>query len=187
MSPSRSSRRWCSRKRSTATSTRPTLHGTKQFLPFAYLLTALLFARSGLYAERAAASRADADRRVAVRGGLRGADLRGRQRRTLLELLPLLRLARIRDLLCRVVARASMSGVTGVLLRAAGYRRRAVLVGSGKHIARRCPRARRRAALGRSRSSASSRRRRCPSQRAALAGFAATTWSRSSARHGSTR
>ena len=27
--------------------------GTKQFLPFAYLLTALLFARSGLYAERA--------------------------------------------------------------------------------------------------------------------------------------
>ncbi|HYM56215.1 MAG TPA: sugar transferase, partial [Solirubrobacteraceae bacterium] len=28
-------------------------HGTKQFLPFAYLLTALLFARSGLYAERA--------------------------------------------------------------------------------------------------------------------------------------
>jgi hypothetical protein len=28
-------------------------HGTEQFLPFAYLLTALLFARSGLYAERA--------------------------------------------------------------------------------------------------------------------------------------
>src|ERR1700686_2490687 len=27
-------------------------HGTKQFLAFAYLLTALLFARSGLYAER---------------------------------------------------------------------------------------------------------------------------------------
>src|SRR6266404_7940519 len=29
------------------------LHGTEQFLPFAYLLTALLFARSGLYAARA--------------------------------------------------------------------------------------------------------------------------------------
>src|SRR5271155_5917918 len=29
------------------------VHGTKQFLPFAYLLTALLFARSGLYAARA--------------------------------------------------------------------------------------------------------------------------------------
>ena len=28
------------------------LHGTENFLPFAYLLTALLFARSGLYAER---------------------------------------------------------------------------------------------------------------------------------------
>jgi exopolysaccharide biosynthesis polyprenyl glycosylphosphotransferase len=27
-------------------------HGTRQFLPFAYLLTALLFARSGLYAQR---------------------------------------------------------------------------------------------------------------------------------------
>ena len=29
------------------------LHGTEQFLPFAYLLTALLFANSGLYSERA--------------------------------------------------------------------------------------------------------------------------------------
>src|ERR1700730_6950261 len=29
------------------------MHGTERFLPFAYLLTALLFARSGLYAARA--------------------------------------------------------------------------------------------------------------------------------------
>ena len=31
----------------------PALHETERILPFAYLLTALLFARSGLYAERA--------------------------------------------------------------------------------------------------------------------------------------
>ena len=41
----RSSRRWYSRKRCTARCARPRrLHETEQFLPFAYLLTALLFA-----------------------------------------------------------------------------------------------------------------------------------------------
>ena len=39
--------------------------------PFAYLVTALLFARSGLYADRAAAPGPDADRRLAVPGDAR--------------------------------------------------------------------------------------------------------------------
>ena len=53
-----------------------------------------------------AAARALADRRLAVPGRLRRADLRGRQRRTLLELLPLLRLARVRAALRVLAARA---------------------------------------------------------------------------------
>ena len=40
------------------------VHGTEHFLPFAYLLTALLFARSGLYAERALRPGLLADRRA---------------------------------------------------------------------------------------------------------------------------
>ncbi len=72
------------------------LHGTERFLPFAYLLTALLFARSGLYAERA--QRPGLSRIVGslFQVAFVALHLRGRQRRTLLELLPLLRLARVR-------------------------------------------------------------------------------------------
>jgi hypothetical protein len=73
-------------------------HGTKQFIAFAYLLTALLFARSGLYSARAL-RRSLPDRGVALPGRLRRADLRGRQRRALPQLLPLLRLARLRTAL----------------------------------------------------------------------------------------
>ena len=51
------------------------------------------------------AARAAADRRLAVPGRVRRADLRGRQRRTLLQLLPVLRLARVRDLLRVLAAR----------------------------------------------------------------------------------
>ena len=73
------------------------IHGTKQFLPFAYLLTALLFARSGLYAERA--QRPGLPRIVGslFQVAVRRADLRRRQRRTLLQLLPVLELAAVRD------------------------------------------------------------------------------------------
>ena len=113
---------------------RTALHETERILPFAYLLTALLFARSGLYAERGAAPGAVADRRLAVPGGVRRAALRGRQRRTLLQLLPLLRLARLRAASTSPSLRAVYERLTGALLRAAGYRRRAVLVGTGKHI-----------------------------------------------------
>ena len=57
---------------------------------------ALLFARSGLYADRAQRPGPDAHRRLAVPGDGRGAALRARQRPGLLELLHLLRLAVLR-------------------------------------------------------------------------------------------
>ena len=106
---------------------------TQQSIAFAYLVTALLFARSGLYAERA------------TRPGLP---------RIVSSLFQVTVVALIFALvngeqyssyyifygtLCFAIAYVSTirwgyEKVTGVLLRAAGYRRRAVLVGSGKHI-----------------------------------------------------
>jgi exopolysaccharide biosynthesis polyprenyl glycosylphosphotransferase len=106
---------------------------TKENIAFAYLVTALLFARSGLYAERA------------QRPGLP---------RIVSSLFQVTVVALIFALVngekyssyyifygTLVFAIAYVSSirwayekVTGVLLRAAGYRRRAVLVGSGKHI-----------------------------------------------------
>jgi exopolysaccharide biosynthesis polyprenyl glycosylphosphotransferase len=105
----------------------------KNSIAFAYLVTALLFARSGLYAERA------------QRPGLP---------RIVSSLFQVTVVALIFALvqgeeyssyyifygtLCFAIAyvstlRWAYERVTGVLLRAAGYRRRAVLVGSGKHI-----------------------------------------------------
>src|SRR5918997_2774487 len=105
----------------------------RQTVAFAYLVTALLFARSGLYAERA------------QRPGLP---------RIVSSLFQVTLVALIFALvngekyssyyifygtLCFAVAyvstmRWAYEKVTGVLLRAAGYRRRALLVGSGKHI-----------------------------------------------------
>jgi exopolysaccharide biosynthesis polyprenyl glycosylphosphotransferase len=109
------------------------MHGTKQFLPFAYLLTALLFARSGLYAQRA------------VRPGLS---------RIVGSLFQVAFVA----LIFAVVSgehfssyylfygslvfaiffissvRAAYEMLTAMMLRAAGYRRRTVLVGRGRHI-----------------------------------------------------
>jgi exopolysaccharide biosynthesis polyprenyl glycosylphosphotransferase len=106
---------------------------SKENVAFAYLVTALLFARSGLYAERS------------QRPGLP---------RIVSSLFQVTVVALIFALvqgeeyssyyifygtLCFAIAYVSMSRwlyekATGVLLRAAGYRRRAVLVGSGKHI-----------------------------------------------------
>src|SRR5215211_1989796 len=100
---------------------------------FAYLVTVLLFARSGLYADRA------------QRPGLP---------KIVSSLFQVMVVALIFALvngeqyssyyifygtLCFAIAyvstiRWAYEKVTGVLLRAAGYRRRAVLVGSGKHI-----------------------------------------------------
>jgi exopolysaccharide biosynthesis polyprenyl glycosylphosphotransferase len=105
----------------------------KHFLPFAYLLTALLFARSGLYAERA------------VRPGLSRivgslfqvafvavifALVNGETFSSYYIFWSSLAFA----ILYIASARAAYEWVTGLLLRAAGYQRRAVLVGRGKHI-----------------------------------------------------
>ena len=106
---------------------------TLDTISFAYLITALLFARSGLYADRA-------------------------QRPGLPKIVSSLFQVTVVALIFAVVnggeyssyyifygtlvfaiafvgsARFLYERATGVLLRAAGYRRRAVLVGSGKHI-----------------------------------------------------
>src|SRR5438128_10012813 len=109
------------------------VHETERILAFAYLLTALLFARSGLYAERA-------------------------QRPGLSRIVGSLFQVAFVALICAVVSgehfssyylfygslafallyvssmRAAYEWLTGAALRAAGYRRRAVLVGDAKHI-----------------------------------------------------
>jgi exopolysaccharide biosynthesis polyprenyl glycosylphosphotransferase len=106
---------------------------TKQFLPFAYLLTALLFARSGLYAQRA------------VRPGL--ARIVGSLFQVAVVALIFavvsgehfssyyLFYASLAFAIFYVSSlRAAYERVTALLLRFAGYQRRAVLVGSGSHI-----------------------------------------------------
>ena len=126
----RSSPRCCSRKPSTARSCRAAaLHETRTVS--AVRLPAHRAAVRALGPVRRArpATGAVADRRLAVPGRVRRADLRGRQRRTLLQLLPLLRLARVRASSTSRRCAPAYERLTGVLLRAAGYRRRAVLVG----------------------------------------------------------
>src|SRR5215207_8881705 len=105
----------------------------RQSVAFAYLVTALLFARSGLYAERA--QRPGLPRIVSslfqvTVVALIFALVNGEQYSSYYIFY---------GTLCFGIAYVSTirwgyEKVTGVLLRAAGYRRRAVLVGSGKHI-----------------------------------------------------
>jgi exopolysaccharide biosynthesis polyprenyl glycosylphosphotransferase len=106
---------------------------TEHFLPFAYLLTALLFARSGLYAQRAL--RAGLSRIVGslfqvAFVALIFAVVSGEHFSSYYLFWSTLAFA-IFYIAC---LRAAYERVTGVLLRAAGYQRRAVLVGNGKHI-----------------------------------------------------
>ena len=109
------------------------LHEARRTIAFAYLVTVLLFARSGLYAERA------------QRPGL-ARIVSSLFQVTVVSLI----FALVNDqqyssyyifygtLFFAVIilgsARWAYEMVTGALLRAAGYRRRAVLVGSGRHI-----------------------------------------------------
>jgi len=105
----------------------------QQNVAFAYLVTALLFARSGLYAERA--QRPGLPRIVSslfqvTVVALIFALVNGEQYSSYYIFY---------GTLCFAVAYVSTARwlyekVTSLLLRAAGYRRRAVLVGSGKHI-----------------------------------------------------
>ncbi len=109
------------------------VQGTRSYLALAYLVTALLFARSGLYADRA--QRPGLTRIVACLF----------QVTLLLVLLAIVEDMRFSSyyifygsFVFAVVYVASMRYVyerlTGALLRAAGYRRRAVLVGVGAQI-----------------------------------------------------
>jgi exopolysaccharide biosynthesis polyprenyl glycosylphosphotransferase len=109
------------------------LHETERILAFAYLVTALLFARSGLYAERA--QRPGLSRIVAALFqvsfvALLFAVVSGEHFQSFYIFWGSLAFA----LLYISSARGAYEWLTGVVLRAAGYRRRAVLVGTGKHI-----------------------------------------------------
>ena len=113
----------------------PSLHTTKDSIAFAYLLTVLLFAKEGLYADRA------------QRPGLQKIVSSLFQVTIVALIYALIATDRSQynsyyifygTLAFAVVYVASLrwgyERLTGALLRAAGYRRRAVLVGSGKHI-----------------------------------------------------
>src|SRR5438876_7053017 len=111
----------------------PALHETERILAFAYLITALLFARSGLYAERAqrpGLSRIVGSLFQVTFVALLFAIVNGEHFSSYYLFYGSLAFA----LLYVSLLRAGYEWLTGALLRAAGYRRRAVLVGTGKHI-----------------------------------------------------
>ena len=106
----------------------------QEYTPFAYLVTALLFARSGLYAERA--QRPGLPRIVSslfqvMVVSLIFALVNGNEEYSSYYIF-------YGSLFFAIIYIGSLRMVyeqlTGVALRAAGYQRRAVLVGSGKHI-----------------------------------------------------
>ena len=109
------------------------LNGTKQFLPFAYLLTALLFARSGLYAERAIRPGLSRSWAPCSRSRSSRCCSRWSTANTSPATTSSTARSRSRSSMSHRSAR-SMSGPTASILRAAGYQRRAVLVGRGRHI-----------------------------------------------------
>ncbi len=109
------------------------VHGTKQFLAFAYLLTALLFARSGLYAERAVRpglSRIVGSLFQVAFVALIFAVVSGEHFSSYYLFYGSLAFA----IFYISTLRALYERLTALVLRAAGYRRRAVIVGRGKHI-----------------------------------------------------
>jgi exopolysaccharide biosynthesis polyprenyl glycosylphosphotransferase len=111
----------------------PALHETERILAFAYLLTALLFARSGLYAERAlrpGLSRIVGSLFQVMLVALIFAVVSGERFSSFYIFYGSLTFA----IFYVSSLRAAYEWLTGVLLRAAGYRRRAALVGTGKHI-----------------------------------------------------
>jgi len=110
------------------------LNGTERYLPFAYLLTALLFARSGLYSERGlrpGLSRIVGSLFQVAFVALIFAVVNGQHFSSYYLFYGSLIFAIFYDASLRAV----YERITGALLRAAGYHRRAVLVGRGKHIA----------------------------------------------------
>ncbi len=110
------------------------MHGVEQFLPFCYLLTALLFANSGLYAERG--MRPGLPRIVGslfevALVALIFALVNGEQFSSYYLFYGSLAFA----IFYVSIFRAAYDRVTMMVLRAAGFRRRAVLVGRGRQIA----------------------------------------------------
>jgi exopolysaccharide biosynthesis polyprenyl glycosylphosphotransferase len=111
----------------------PALRETERILPFVYLLTALLFARSGLYAARSlrpGLSRIVGSLFQVAFVALLFAVVSGEHFSSYYLFYGSLAFA----LLYVSSFRAGYEWLTGAMLRAAGYRRRAVLVGTGKHI-----------------------------------------------------
>jgi exopolysaccharide biosynthesis polyprenyl glycosylphosphotransferase len=107
--------------------------GTRHILAFAYLLTALLFARSGLYAERSqrpGLSRIVGSLFQVAFVALLFAVVSGERFTSFYIFYGSLAFALFYVSLLRYL----YERFTGALLRAAGYRRRAILVGTGKHI-----------------------------------------------------
>ncbi|MGH2948632.1 MAG: sugar transferase [Solirubrobacteraceae bacterium] len=106
---------------------------SRETIAFAYLLTVLLFARSGLYASRAerpGLSRIVSSLFQVMVVALIFALVNGEKYSSYYIFYGTLAFA-----ICFIGSlRWLYEATTGVLLRAAGYRRRAVLVGSGKHI-----------------------------------------------------
>jgi exopolysaccharide biosynthesis polyprenyl glycosylphosphotransferase len=111
----------------------PALHETERILAFAYLITALLFARSGLYNERAqrpGLSRIVASLFQVTFVALLFALVNGEHFSSYYLFYGSLAFA----LLYVSLLRAGYDWITAAILRATGHRRRAVLVGTGKHI-----------------------------------------------------
>ncbi len=109
------------------------LHGSERLLPFAYLLTALLFARSGLYAERGlrpGLSRIVGSLFEVAFVALIFAVVNGEHFSSYYLFYGSLAFA----ILYVSLLRAAYERAATVLLRAAGYRRRTLLVGRGAHI-----------------------------------------------------
>jgi exopolysaccharide biosynthesis polyprenyl glycosylphosphotransferase len=107
--------------------------GTRSILAFAYLITALLFARSGLYAERSqrpGLSRIVGSLFQVAFVALIFAVVSGEHFSSYYIFYGSLAFA----LFYISSLRYAYERATGVVLRAAGYQRRAVLVGTGKHI-----------------------------------------------------
>ena len=143
--------------------------GTRSILAFAYLLTALLFARSGLYAERSqrpGLSRIVGSLFQVAFVALVFAVVSGEHFSSFYIFYGSLGFA----LFYISSLRYLYERATGAILHAAGYQRRAVLVGTGKHIHESPPMRLPTRRTRRSKSSASSRPSRClPTGCAALA------------------
>jgi exopolysaccharide biosynthesis polyprenyl glycosylphosphotransferase len=110
------------------------MRGSERFLPFAYLLTALLFARSGLYAERGqrpGLSRIVGSLFQVACVALVFAVVNGEHFSSYYLFYGSLAFA----ILYVSSFRAGFERITSILLRAAGYQRRALVVGRDKHIA----------------------------------------------------